>query len=145
MDEPEVESRGEDTSKTPESFDLLRYQYGSDPYWPVPAGDGQRVVDFHESDARQRRLLGSLTAGLLPVSTAFVVGFFYLRRIWLLLVGAGFVVGGLVSVGRHLYEDHHHRVPEIVAEGASSRVVSSYVDDFDPSEVDPDDVSTLVE
>ncbi|MFC4551362.1 MULTISPECIES: hypothetical protein [Halorussus] len=120
-------------SGTVERFDVLRYD---DVHRVVPAGDGRRVVVAHESEARQRRLLGSLTVGVLPAVTGAVFGVWYSYRLWL-LVGAGLAIGGVAGAVRYLHQNHRHRVPEVVASGASTRVVRVYVDGFEPDEVSP--------
>lgn len=51
------------------------------------------------------------------------------------LVGAGLAIGSIVGVGRYLHEDHHHRIPELVATEVSPQAVHGYVDDFDSETV----------
>lgn len=132
----DTESSSDDETRSgkPERFDVLRYQ--NDIHRVVPAGDGPLVVAAHESEARQRRLLGSLTVALLPPVTGAVFGVGYSSHLWL-LVGVGLLTGVIAGVIRYLYQDHQHRIPEVVASGVSTRVVRGYVDDFEPDKVSP--------
>ncbi|WP_158059574.1 hypothetical protein [Halorussus halophilus] len=123
---------GESVSGTPDYFDVLRYN--GDVYRAVPAGDGDPIVAAHETEARQRRLLGSLTVAILPPITAVVFGFWYSLDVKL-LGGVGLLIGVIAGVARYLYQDHEHRIPEVVAAGVSTRIVNDYIDDFDPEEV----------
>lgn len=134
MDSPPPEStaREKPPSKPPDRFDVLRY--ADDSHRPVPAGRGQQVVTAHESEARQRRLLGSLTVGILPPITGVLFGLMMFDAVWL-LGGIGLVVGLLGGVFRYLHEDHQDRIPEVVVSCASPRVVSDYVEAFDPDDV----------
>lgn len=119
-------------SGTPERFDVLRYH--DDVNRVVPAGDGRPVVEAHEAEARQRRLLGSLTVGLLPPIAGVVFAFGYSYDLQL-LGGIGLLVGVVAGIARYLYRDHRQRIPEVVAADVSARVVHDYVDEFDPEDV----------
>lgn len=136
MNKADRDSVSSDRTETgrPGRFDVLRYS--DDVHRTVRAGDGQLVVEAHESEARQRRLLGSLTVGILSVVTGIIFGIWYSYD-FQLLASAGLVAGVIVGVARYLYQDHQHRIPEVVASGVSPRVVHTYVDDFDPDEVSP--------
>jgi hypothetical protein len=134
MAETDSESNPTQKSGHVESFDVLRFSDGL--HQVVPAGDGSDVVTAHESEARMRRLLGSLTVGVLPVTTAVTAVVFY-ELPALLLVAIGFLLGGVAGVVRYLYHDHRDQIPEIVASNVTTRVVRDYVDDFDPGEVSP--------
>lgn len=113
-------------------FDVLRYH--NDIHRVVPAGAGRQVVAAHESEVRQRRLLGSLTVALLPLVAGAMFGVASSYPLGP-LVGVGFVIGGIAGVIRYSSQDHRHRIPEVVASGVSTPVVRGYVDDFDPDEV----------
>lgn len=131
------ESVKETTSGSVDRFDVLRYH--DDTHRAVPAGDGQRVVTAHETEARQRRLMGSLTVGLVAVVTATVFGLRYSADT-LVLAGGGVILGATAGIVRYLYRDYQRLIPEVVASDVSSQVVDSYIDDFDPNDVsDPFD------
>lgn len=129
---PESTAREVTPSEPPDRFDVLLY--ADDSHRPVPAGTGQQVVTAHETEARQRRLLGSLTVGILPPTTGALFGLMMFDAVWL-LGGIGLVVGLLGSVFRYLHEDQQDRIPEVVVSSASPRVVRGYVEAFDPEDV----------
>lgn len=100
-----------DSDDAPERFDVLRYPDGA--HRATPAGDGARVVTAHESEAHQRRLLGSVTVGLLPAVGAGVFAFGYLDTL-LVPLAVGLVLGLVAGVARYLYGDHQRMVPAVV-------------------------------
>ncbi|WP_254766276.1 hypothetical protein [Salinilacihabitans rarus] len=138
MTDTEPSSDNGTHSGEPERFDVLRYsdEIYRDPYRVVPEGYGHQVVETRELQARQHRLLESLTVAILPPIASVIAVFGYSYPLWP-LAGGGLVTGGIAGVIRYLYRDHRHRVPEVVVSGASTRVVRGYVDDFDPGDVSP--------
>jgi len=128
----ESESNGGSGSETPTQFDVLQYDDGT--HRAVPAGAGQSVVMAHESEVRQRRLVGSLVVGVLPVVA--VVGYGSMSSIPIgVLIAGGFMIGVVASLGRYLYDDHQDTIPHVVATGVSARVVDGYVENFEPEAV----------
>lgn len=120
-----------DVSET-DRYDVLRY--GDDSNRAVPAGDGQRVIEAHETEVHRRRLIATLTVSAVSTAVVVIAGVSLLEGLVGPLV-AGLVVGVACGIARFRYWDHGDFVPEVVATDASPRVVREYVDEFDADEV----------
>jgi hypothetical protein len=96
-----------DGTSDPNRYDVLRYGDGT--HRSVPAGAGQQIITAHESEARKRRWLASIAAGVVVLVTVVIGGSWVFDGICA-PAGIGFVVGIIVGVAGYWQLDYNDPV-----------------------------------
>jgi hypothetical protein len=114
--------------KSSDRYDVLRYS--DETYRSVPAGAGEEIIAAHESEARKRRWIGAVAAGVL-VFVIVVIGGIWALDGTLVPAGIGIVMGIVSGVIRYWQLDYSDQIPELTISDASTRAVRKYTDEFD--------------